>query len=97
MKKKMLMMFLGMITLMIYPVSAFAAEGPAAPDLQIGLDTAFTFLAFILVFFMQSGFALLEAGSVRMKNAGHVAGKTVLTLAIASLCFWGTGLWPWLR
>lgn len=53
-------MFLAMITLMVYPVSAFAAEGPAAPDLQIGLDTAFTFLAFILVFFMQAGFAMLE-------------------------------------
>ncbi|MEK4064145.1 MULTISPECIES: ammonium transporter [Paenibacillus] len=91
MKKKMIMMFLAMITLMVYPVSAFAAEGPAAPDLQIGLDTAFTFLAFILVFFMQAGFAMLEAGSVRMKNAGHVAGKTVLTLAIASLCFWALG------
>lgn len=26
-----------------------------------------------------------------MKNAGHVAGKTVLTLAIASLCFWALG------
>ncbi|WP_150266750.1 ammonium transporter [Paenibacillus tepidiphilus] len=91
MRKKMLMMFLAMITLMIYPVSAFAAEGPTTPDLQIGLNTAFTFLAFILVFFMQAGFALLEAGSVRMKNAGHVAGKTVLTLAIACLCFWAVG------
>lgn len=91
MKKKWLMMLLAMITLMAYPVSAFAADGPTNADLQIGLDTAFTFLAFILVFFMQAGFAMLEAGSVRMKNAGHVAGKTVLTLAIASLCFWALG------
>lgn len=91
MKKKWLMMLLAMITLMVYPVSAFAADGPTNADLQIGLDTAFTFLAFILVFFMQAGFAMLEAGSVRMKNAGHVAGKTVLTLAIASLCFWAVG------
>ncbi|MBW4083174.1 ammonium transporter [Paenibacillus sp. S150] len=91
MKKKMIMMLLAMITLMVYPVSAFAAEGPATLDLQIGLDTAFVFLAFILVFVMQAGFAMLEAGSVRMKNAGHVAGKTVLTLAIASLCFWALG------
>ncbi|KAA9003906.1 ammonium transporter [Paenibacillus spiritus] len=91
MKRKWLCFILAMITLMVYPVSAFAADGPTTPDLQIGLDTAFTFLAFILVFFMQAGFALLEAGSVRMKNAGHVAGKTVLTLAIASLCFWAVG------
>ncbi|MDQ0195887.1 ammonium transporter [Paenibacillus wynnii] len=91
MKKKWLVMVLAMFTLMAYPVSAFAAEGPTSPELLIGLDTTFTFLAFILVFFMQAGFAMLEAGSVRMKNAGHVAGKTVLTLAIASLCFWAVG------
>ncbi|QWU18068.1 ammonium transporter, Amt family [Paenibacillus sophorae] len=91
MKRKWLCFVLAMLTLTIYPVSAFAADGPTAPDLQIGLDTAFTYLAFILVFFMQAGFAMLEAGSVRMKNAGHVAGKTVLTLAIASICFWALG------
>lgn len=44
MKKKWLMMLLAMITLMIYPVSAFAADGPTNVDLQVGLDTAFTFL-----------------------------------------------------
>lgn len=91
MKKKWLVMVLAMFTLMAYPISAFAAEGPTNRELQIGMDTAFTFMAFILVFFMQAGFALLEAGSVRMKNAGHVAGKTVLTLAIASVCFWALG------
>lgn len=40
---------------------------------------------------MQAGFALLEAGTVRMKNAGHIAGKTVLTLGIAIVVFWAVG------
>ncbi len=33
----------------------------------------------------------MEAGSTRMKNAGHIAGKTVFTLGIASLVFWAVG------
>jgi Amt family ammonium transporter len=40
---------------------------------------------------MQGGFILLEAGSTRMKNAGHIAGKTIFTVGIASLVFWAVG------
>ncbi len=45
----------------------------------------------VLVLFMQGGFILLEAGSTRMKNAGHIAGKTVFTVGIVSLVFWAVG------
>ncbi|WP_163528534.1 ammonium transporter [Halobacillus ihumii] len=45
----------------------------------------------VLVLFMQGGFILLEAGSTRMKNAGHIAGKTVFTVGIVSLVFWALG------
>ncbi|WP_079530440.1 ammonium transporter [Halobacillus hunanensis] len=45
----------------------------------------------VLVLFMQAGFILLEAGSTRMKNAGHIAGKTVFTIGIVSLVFWIAG------
>src|SRR5436190_3991201 len=38
--------------------------------------------------FMQAGFAFLEAGLTRMKNAGHIAGKNVLIFAICSLVYW---------
>ncbi|WP_078556235.1 ammonium transporter [Bacillus alkalicellulosilyticus] len=45
----------------------------------------------VLVLLMQGGFILLEAGSTRMKNAGHIAGKTIFTVGIASLVFWAVG------
>ncbi|MBA4494454.1 ammonium transporter [Paenactinomyces guangxiensis] len=48
-------------------------------------------LSAILVIFMQAGFALLEAGSTRMKNAGHIAGKQLLSFSIAALAFWAFG------
>ncbi|WP_339063694.1 ammonium transporter [Tepidibacillus marianensis] len=55
------------------------------------LDSVWVIFAAVLVFFMQAGFALLEAGSTRMKNAGHIAGKQVLSFAIATLAFWSFG------
>src|SRR4051812_26806751 len=41
--------------------------------------------------FMQAGFAFLEAGLTRMKNAGHIAGKNVLIFALCSLVYWAVG------
>lgn len=92
MKKKWLSLMIGSIALLSFPVSAFASDaGASSLELTSGLNALFVFLAALLVIFMQAGFALLEAGSVRMKNAGHVAGKTFLTFGIAILAFWTFG------
>jgi Amt family ammonium transporter len=40
---------------------------------------------------MIGGFILLETGSTRMKNAGHIAAKTILTFSIGSIIFWAVG------
>ncbi|WP_158737090.1 ammonium transporter [Alteribacillus sp. YIM 98480] len=55
------------------------------------MNNLWIMIAFILVILMQGGFILLEAGSTRMKNAGHIAGKTIFTLGIVSLVFWAVG------
>ncbi|WP_010287415.1 ammonium transporter [Kurthia massiliensis] len=55
------------------------------------MNSLWTMVAAILVIFMIAGFILLEAGSLRMKNAGHVAGKTIFTFGLASLVFWAVG------
>jgi ammonium transporter, Amt family len=59
--------------------------------IQMGLNAIWVMLAFILVFLMQGGFILLETGSTRMKNAGHVAGKTIFTVGLGALVFWAVG------
>src|SRR5438128_6737545 len=57
-------------------------------------------LCFAIIFFMQCGFLLLEAGSVRAKNAAHVGAKVLAHTAIATFCFWLVGFavkafaWP---
>ena len=43
-------------------------------DLLIAANTVWVVIAAILVMFMQAGFAFLEAGLTRMKNAAHIAG-----------------------
>ncbi|KZE80550.1 ammonium transporter [Paenibacillus elgii] len=80
------------IMLALLPSSlAFAADEATPAQLQGAIDAVWVMLAAILVIFMQAGFALLEAGSTRMKNAGHVAGKTVLTFGLCAIAFWAVG------
>jgi Amt family ammonium transporter len=55
------------------------------------MDNLWVFVCAVLVLFMQGGFILLEVGSTRMRNAGHIAGKTIFTIGIASLVFWAVG------
>ncbi|HZG56598.1 ammonium transporter [Paenibacillus sp.] len=76
---------------MLFPTLAFASEGPSSTVLDMGLNTIWLMLSFILVLLMQGGFILLETGSTRMKNAGHVAGKTIFTVGLGTLVFWAVG------
>ncbi len=60
-------------------------------DLLIAASTIWVVVTAVLVMFMQAGFAFLEAGLTRMKNAGHIAGKNVLIFGLASLIYWAVG------
>ena len=60
-------------------------------NLSYALDSLWVMIGAILVISMQGGFALLEAGSTRMKNSAHVAGKQILSFAIASIAFFAFG------
>ncbi|MFL5963019.1 MAG: ammonium transporter, partial [Gaiellaceae bacterium] len=60
-------------------------------DLLVGMSTIWVVITAVLVMFMQAGFAFLEAGLTRMKNAGHIAGKNVLIFALCSLVYWAVG------
>ncbi|MCT2536126.1 ammonium transporter [Aquibacillus koreensis] len=55
------------------------------------MDNLWVVIGTFLVLLMLGGFILLEAGSTRMKNAGHIAGKTIFTAGIGSLVFWAVG------
>lgn len=44
-----------------------------------------------LVYFMQAGFALCEAGLTRAKNAGNILMKNMMDFCIGTPCFWLVG------
>ncbi|MHB1605231.1 MAG: ammonium transporter [Leptospirales bacterium] len=67
------------------------ADGPTEAQTMQGLDTMWVLVAAVLVIFMQAGFAFLEAGLSRGKNAGHLATKNLVILSISVLVFWAMG------
>lgn len=55
------------------------------------LDTIWTLLGAALVFFMQAGFAMVETGFTRAKNAGNIIMKNLMDFAIGTVVFWFIG------
>jgi Amt family ammonium transporter len=73
------------------PTVGFAQEETTVADLSLTADTVWVMLAFILVLFMQAGFAMLEVGFSRMKNVGSVVAKILANMGIGILVFWAVG------
>ncbi len=60
-------------------------------DIAISLDTVWMLLAAMLVFWMQPGFALCEAGFTRGKNTANILFKNFVDFMFGSLLFWFIG------
>ena len=60
-------------------------------ELKVAVDTAWTMLTGFLVFFMNAGFGLVEAGLCRKKNATMILSKNFVVFAIATLGFYAVG------
>ncbi len=62
------------------------------PALEISnLDTVWLLITAFLVFFMQAGFALVEAGFVGAKHVTNILMKNLFDLVIGSLAYWAIG------
>ncbi len=90
MKKKLAQ--LTTLTLILFLLSsglALAQESGADQIAEIirGLDTFWVLIAAFLVFFMQAGFGMLEAGLIRAKNTCNILMKNFLDFCMASLGF----------
>ncbi|NET36204.1 MAG: ammonium permease [Cyanothece sp. SIO1E1] len=55
------------------------------------VNTLWMLIAASLVFFMNAGFAMLEAGSCRTQNAVNILAKNLIVFCIAALAFWLVG------
>jgi len=71
--------------------SPAANAAPDAATLQLSMDTVWLITAGALVFFMQAGFAFVESGMARAKNAVNVIMKNYTDVCFGSIAFWLVG------
>ena len=70
------------------PSTVFAQDGPTTQDY---LNNIWVFIAGILVFFMQAGFALVEAGLTRAKNVVNIFAKNMADACLGITAWFATG------
>ena len=73
--------------------TAEAEAEPAAPawDAKFAADTMWVLIAAFLVFFMNLGFAMVESGLCRAKNAVNILSKNVIVFCVTTFVFWIVG------
>jgi ammonium transporter, Amt family len=97
MKPRYLVPLAALAALLALPGAAFGAtedlrsavDGNLANS--VGINSLWVIVAACFVFFMQAGFAFLEIGFSRAKNAGTVIAKILTNFSIAALCWWAVG------
>lgn len=86
-------LIVAMMVCAVLPAStALAEEGIAqGASALVGLDTVWVLIAAFMVFFMQAGFGMVEAGFIRSKNACNILTKNFVDYCVASLTFFLVG------
>src|SRR3989449_578686 len=85
-----------------WPVALSAQAAPAADSLAqaasaaaaantVAINFVWTLVAGFLVMFMQAGFAMVETGFTRAKNAAHTMTMNFMVYGIAMLAYWAVG------
>jgi len=64
---------------------------PSISQLAQGIDTVWVLLCAALVFFMEGGFAALEAGFIRSKNSLNIIMKVFADCTVGMLGYWAVG------
>ena len=98
MKKLGIILFMMIGLLSISNTAALAEEAvtqqaleAVQSTLQVGIDTVWVLFTAFLVFFMNLGFGMLEAGLCRAKNTVNILAKNFIVFAISSVAFWIIG------
>ena len=95
MRKRSLLPCIPVVAGILTAPALAGAEEPALAEqiatLSSHLDWFWTCVAAFLVFFMQAGFALVEAGFTRAKNAVNILMKNAMDFSIGAIGFWAVG------
>jgi len=83
---------LGAGLLLALPALGWAEDAPiAAGAVQNNLNFVWTLVAGFMVFIMQAGFAMVEVGFTRAKNACNILMKNMMDFSVGALAFWAVG------
>ncbi len=99
MRSKSLLGGLGVAALwaLMLPATSLAGTEHLVPSvsesdqLSVGINSLWVVVAAVLVIFMQAGFAFLEIGFSRGKNAGTIVAKILTNFSIAAIAYWAVG------
>jgi Amt family ammonium transporter len=80
-----------LVALGTIPALAEEAETSAIETVQTNINIVWTAVAAFLVFFMQAGFAMVESGFTRAKNAVNILMKNLMDFSMGSLAFFLVG------
>ena len=80
------------LTFLLATATLAAAEEPVTADaVQSNLNFVWTLIAAFLVFFMQAGFAMVEAGFTRAKNCCNIIMKNLMDFGMGAVGFFVLG------
>ena len=82
------------LSVILIPVAIFGQESTIESkiaEVQTHADYVWTLVAAFLVFFMQAGFAMVEAGLTRCKNTVNILMKNLMDFSVGSIAFWAIG------
>jgi Amt family ammonium transporter len=75
----------------IASADSLEAAGNGVLPNSVAINSLWVLIAGVLVMFMQAGFAFLEIGFSRGKNAGTIVAKILINFSIAALAFYACG------
>ena len=84
-------LFLFIMLSAVLGVSSIVAQELTMADVSAALDMIWLVVAAALVFFMQAGFAMVETGLTRAKNASNILMKNLMDFSVGALAYWAIG------
>ncbi|MBN2407467.1 MAG: ammonium transporter [Elusimicrobia bacterium] len=77
--------------LVVYAEATPDGNAAAISEAKVVMDTLWVLIAGVLVFFMQAGFAMVETGFTRAKNACNILMKNLMDFSIGTVIYWAVG------
>jgi Amt family ammonium transporter len=87
--RKRLVLFFGLAV--VLGGSRLFAQELSLEEIKFSFDMIWLIVSAALVFLMQAGFAMVETGLTRAKNAGNIIMKNLMDFSVGALAYWAVG------